>query len=289
MPTTRTVVVVSERDEEIARAQLGLYPGVEVVRQPADRGTAAGLMLGLAHVRARDPHAEVAVFPSDHHVKDATAWCTAVRRARAAARIAPSGVALLGAPADRPATDLGWIVPGGLELGGGDLPRGPGPASSWKSRPGRAGAVASGRGRAVEHDGGGGPGGARSGGWARCTCRRRCSSSSGTCGPSATARAYDLLSRQLRPADPRPTSAATSCRWRPGWRWCRWSVRAGSIAARPSVWSTGWSRPTTRPACWRGSRAGRARRRRRSGLLSRLPERARVSGAPRLDRPGARG
>jgi mannose-1-phosphate guanylyltransferase len=110
--TTRTVVVVSERDEEIARVQLGRYPGVEVVRQPSDRGTAAGLMLGLAHVRARDPQAEVVVFPADHHVKDAAAWCAAVRRARAAARIAPSRVALLGAPADRPATDLGWIVPG---------------------------------------------------------------------------------------------------------------------------------------------------------------------------------
>jgi len=112
VPTTRTVVVVSERDEEVARAQLGLYPGVEVVRQPQDRGTAAGLMLGLSHVRARDPHAEVAVFPADHHVKDSITWCAAVRRARAAARIVQSGVALLGAPADRPATDLGWVVPG---------------------------------------------------------------------------------------------------------------------------------------------------------------------------------
>ena len=69
VPPTRTVVVVSERDEPIARAQLAGYPGVELVRQPLDRGTAAGLMLGLAHVRARDPHAEVAVFPADHHVQ----------------------------------------------------------------------------------------------------------------------------------------------------------------------------------------------------------------------------
>ncbi len=124
VPTTRTVVVVSENDEAIAREQLGLYPGVEVVRQPSDRGTAAGLMLGLAHVRARDPFAEVAVFPADHHVRDAASWCAAVRRARAAARLAVSGVSLLGAPADRPATDLGWIVPGEPLTGGNpdDLP-----------------------------------------------------------------------------------------------------------------------------------------------------------------------
>jgi mannose-1-phosphate guanylyltransferase len=112
VPPTRTVVVVSEGDEPIARAQLASYPGVEVVRQPMDRGTAAGLMLGLAHVRARDPHAEVAVFPADHHVQVRSAWCNAVRQARFVSRIAADGVALLGAPADRPATDLGWIVPG---------------------------------------------------------------------------------------------------------------------------------------------------------------------------------
>jgi mannose-1-phosphate guanylyltransferase len=113
IPPTRTVVVVSERDEPIARAQLAGYPGIEIVRQPIDRGTAAGLMLGLAHVRARDPQAEVAVFPADHHVQVRTAWCNGVRQARFVSRVATDGVALLGTPADRPATDLGWIVPGG--------------------------------------------------------------------------------------------------------------------------------------------------------------------------------
>ncbi len=112
-PPMRTVVVVSEQDEPTARTQLAGYPGIELVRQPQDRGTAAGLMLGLAHVRARDPQAEVAIFPADHHVQFPAAWCNAIRQARFASRITPSGIALLGAPADRPATDLGWIVPGG--------------------------------------------------------------------------------------------------------------------------------------------------------------------------------
>lgn len=70
-------------------------------------------MLGLAHVRARDPHADVAIFPSDHHLDRPTALLNAVRRARAASQRAASGVALLGVPAERPACDLGWIVPGG--------------------------------------------------------------------------------------------------------------------------------------------------------------------------------
>src|SRR5689334_21349053 len=69
IPPERTVVVVSERYAEIARAQLALYPGIEIVVQPSDRGTGPGVMLGLAHVLARDPEADVAVFPSDHHIE----------------------------------------------------------------------------------------------------------------------------------------------------------------------------------------------------------------------------
>jgi mannose-1-phosphate guanylyltransferase len=113
VPPMRTVVVVAEQDQAIARTQLADYPGVEIVPQPQDRGTAAGLLLGLAHVRARDPQADVAIFPADHHVQFPQAWSNAVRQTRFAARIAGSGIALMGAPADRPATDLGWIVPGG--------------------------------------------------------------------------------------------------------------------------------------------------------------------------------
>ena len=112
IPAERTVVVVSDRYDEIARAQLVDYPGCEVVVQPMDRGTGPGVMLGLAHVRARDPQADVAIFPSDHHLDRPGALLNAVRRARVAAQRAGSGVALLGVPAERPATDLGWIVPG---------------------------------------------------------------------------------------------------------------------------------------------------------------------------------
>jgi mannose-1-phosphate guanylyltransferase len=112
VPPMRTVAVVSEQDQAIARTQLADYPGVEIVPQPQDRGTAAGLLLGLAHVRARDPQADVAIFPADHHVQFPLAWANALRQTRFAAHIASSGIALMGAPADRPATDLGWIVPG---------------------------------------------------------------------------------------------------------------------------------------------------------------------------------
>jgi mannose-1-phosphate guanylyltransferase len=119
VPPERTVVVVSDRYEEIARAQLAQYAGLEVVCQPGDRGTGPGVMLGLAHVRARDPDADVAVFPSDHHFERPQSLIASVRRARGVARQSPAGLALLGVPAERPASDLGWIVPGEDALGDG--------------------------------------------------------------------------------------------------------------------------------------------------------------------------
>ena len=119
VPPERTVVVVSERYAEIARGQLALYPGVEIVVQPSDRGTGPGVMLGLAHVLARAPEADVALFPSDHHIERPEALLNAVRRGQTLAGRVPSGVALLGVPAERAASDLGWIVPGDRRYPGG--------------------------------------------------------------------------------------------------------------------------------------------------------------------------
>jgi mannose-1-phosphate guanylyltransferase len=111
-PPERTVVVVSDAYEDLARTQLADYPGVEIVTQPLNLGTAVGILLPLAHVLARDPHANVAIYPSDHHIRRAEPFCEAVQRSIRVATLSESGVSLLGAAAERPAVDLGWIVRG---------------------------------------------------------------------------------------------------------------------------------------------------------------------------------
>ena len=111
IPPERTVVVVGEGYEDLARLQLREFRGVEVVAQPADLGTGPGVLLPLSHVLARDPRAEVAVFPSDHHFRHVEPLRAAIAEAVVAAGRAPAGLALLGAQADHPASDLGWIVP----------------------------------------------------------------------------------------------------------------------------------------------------------------------------------
>ena len=112
VPSERTVVVVPEDHAEMAARQIGGYAGIEIVNQPRNRGTGAGVLLPLAHVLARDPDAGVVVLPSDHYFEREDVFQKAVGRAMLAARAAPERVVLLGAAAEAPATDLGWIVCG---------------------------------------------------------------------------------------------------------------------------------------------------------------------------------
>jgi mannose-1-phosphate guanylyltransferase len=112
VPPNRTLVVIADRYEELARHQLVAFPGVEIVTQPSDAGTAPGLLLPLARILACKPNARVVVFPSDHLFERAGRFVDAVTRAIVAADSVPRGVALVGAVADRPATDLGWILAG---------------------------------------------------------------------------------------------------------------------------------------------------------------------------------
>jgi mannose-1-phosphate guanylyltransferase len=112
IPAHRTIVVAPEAQAGLALSQLRGYRGLETVLQPSNRGTAAGVLLPLAHVLAREPEARVVVLPSDHSFRRVDLFRDAVRRALDATHEAPSGTVLIGAVADRPASDLGWIVPG---------------------------------------------------------------------------------------------------------------------------------------------------------------------------------
>ncbi len=123
VPASRTVVVVPLAYEALAREQVakryGAADQVHIVVQPANRGTGPGVMLPLAHVLAMDPRARVVVAPSDHHYDDPDSFRSAVS---AAARLTDSvPLTLVGAEADHPETEYGWIEPG--ESLGGDVRR----------------------------------------------------------------------------------------------------------------------------------------------------------------------
>ena len=109
VPSRRTVIVVPDSYEELARAQLARWPDAQVIAQPRNCGTAPGILLPLAHVLSAAPRATVAIFPSDHHVPRPQPFLEAVVRAHAAG-CAP--LTLLGIEPTEPDTTVGWIVPG---------------------------------------------------------------------------------------------------------------------------------------------------------------------------------
>lgn len=90
----------------------------DVIYQPCDRGTAAGVLLAVMAVRAQDPDAVVLITPSDHGVADPRAFRAGIRSGVAHVHARKADVLLFGAAASRAAEDYGWILP----AGGGGLP-----------------------------------------------------------------------------------------------------------------------------------------------------------------------
>jgi mannose-1-phosphate guanylyltransferase len=114
----RTLVVVSEQHRPFWGDQLRAVPSENVLVQPQGRGTAAGIYLPLVSIAARDPDAEIAVLPSDHHVDDEGAVRQAFAAAHAVARRDSGAIVMLGITPDSPDTQYGWIVPRGAPAHG---------------------------------------------------------------------------------------------------------------------------------------------------------------------------
>jgi mannose-1-phosphate guanylyltransferase len=110
-PASRTVVVVGEAHEAIAREQLAPYRGVSLLVQPANLDTGPGLLLPLAWVRRRSIDARVVVMPADHDVPRAAPLVEAIHRA-ASHRTTRGRLALIGVVPDRAETEYGWIQRG---------------------------------------------------------------------------------------------------------------------------------------------------------------------------------
>ncbi len=85
-----------------------------VLYQPENRGTAAAVLLALDRIRARDPNALVAIYPSDHFIHPEPAFTGVMARAVDAVTRFPDRALLLGVEPDGPETEYGWIQPRSL-------------------------------------------------------------------------------------------------------------------------------------------------------------------------------
>lgn len=82
-----------------------------IVRQPMDRGTAAGVLLGLIDVLCADTDGVVMLMPSDHGVQRTGGFLSGIRRASLYVHAGLTDVVLFGITPDSADGDYGWIMP----------------------------------------------------------------------------------------------------------------------------------------------------------------------------------
>src|SRR5215813_9237238 len=66
----RTVTIINHDHLAIARPQLRRLDARNVLVQPRNLDTGPGVLLSILELARRDPDATVAMFPSDHYVRD---------------------------------------------------------------------------------------------------------------------------------------------------------------------------------------------------------------------------
>ena len=110
-PRSRMVTVVADQHRRWWEAALWSMPSDNLIVQPENKGTAAGLLLPLLHVAERDPDAVLIVLPADHFVEKEAVLARSLQQAVRLARIDRKHVYLLGLAPETADCDLGYILP----------------------------------------------------------------------------------------------------------------------------------------------------------------------------------
>ncbi|HEX4138459.1 MAG TPA: sugar phosphate nucleotidyltransferase [Bryobacteraceae bacterium] len=107
----RQVFVLSRDHERYYRGQLTEAGESLSLVQPVNRGTGTAMILALVNILERDADAMVAFFPCDHYYSCDDSFRATVRSAAAAGRQHPDSLVLVGAAANYPEAEYGWIEP----------------------------------------------------------------------------------------------------------------------------------------------------------------------------------
>lgn len=108
----RTLVVTSERLENVVRQQLPDVPEAGIVGEPCKRDTAPCVALAALLVSRHDPDATMAVMPSDHVIRPEQAFRDAIEQAAAIVEHNPQRLVTFGIPPTYPAESFGYIERG---------------------------------------------------------------------------------------------------------------------------------------------------------------------------------
>lgn len=99
--------------------ELARLPSENLIVQPRNRGTGIGVLYGVLHILARDPHAQILILPSDHFVRDESVLRDALVTVLDRVEEGRHRPVLLGMEPDQVDTDLGYVLPGGPDPMGG--------------------------------------------------------------------------------------------------------------------------------------------------------------------------
>ena len=83
-----------------------------LIEQPLNRGTGVAIILAVLRVLQHDPEAVVAFFPCDHFYADDNSFRSTILSAVKCAEQHPESIIVVGADAEYPEVDYGWIEPG---------------------------------------------------------------------------------------------------------------------------------------------------------------------------------
>jgi mannose-1-phosphate guanylyltransferase len=108
----RIGAVVAEAHRRWWMTDLWSLDRANITVQPANRGTANGILLPLLSILAQDPFAKVVFLPSDHYFADESVVTRALRRAVDQVHSHPESLVLLGIQPDEADAELGYILPG---------------------------------------------------------------------------------------------------------------------------------------------------------------------------------
>jgi len=110
LPPERILTVVAAEHERWWKSQLRSLPRENVIVQPQNRGTAAGILLPFVQILRRDPDPQVIVLPSDHYVEDEEALAASIRHAAEIAVRSDQRAVLLGMVPEEMNEGYGWIL-----------------------------------------------------------------------------------------------------------------------------------------------------------------------------------
>lgn len=112
IPPEHILIVASRPHRSYYEPLLADAPPTNVLVQPDEHGTGAGILLPLLWLSRAEAKAPVALFPSDHYVSDDAAFAGHVAAAADAVAEQPDLIVLLGVPPRDADPGYGWIEPG---------------------------------------------------------------------------------------------------------------------------------------------------------------------------------